>query len=422
MRILVVSNYFPPQYMGGAGLSAFNSCRGLLQRGIEVSVLVVNNRIPEPVDVQYRVQEIPVHKVTYVSPLANHSLVQTFDPRAYWIVAAEIRRVRPDLVHVHNVSGSTLASFVACDRLDVPVVLTLHDHWLLCPNNMLYRGDGLLCDPAQGTGDCKQCFRRYDFWARVPRRRQVLARLVRNVRLFVSPSHKLVDLHVAAGYDRRRFRVVPNGTDPAPSRIPADPLLREHFEERGRLRTLLFAGAVVETKGIQTLIEALPLLMRYIDRFRLLVAGWGNPRTLAALRRFNPTAVRLLGRVPFEEMRALYAAADLTVVPSVWYDNSPMVIYESLLAGTPIVGSEIGGIPELIRPGQTGYLFPAGDARALTERVIQHFALSAPERRAMRRRCARHVRSELSMDRHLDRLQEVYDEVLGSGAALEPVG
>jgi glycosyltransferase involved in cell wall biosynthesis len=176
---------------------------------------------------------------------------------------------------------------------------------------------------------------------------------------------------------------------------------------------LLFAGAVVETKGIQTLIEALPLLMRYVDRFRLLVAGWGDPRILAMLRRFDPTVVNLLGRVPFEEMRALYAVADLTLVPSVWYDNSPMVIYESLLAGTPIVGSGIGGIPELVQHGQTGYLFPAGDARALTEWVIQHFSLSAPERRAMRRRCASYVRSELSMDRHLDRLLEVYAEGLG---------
>ena len=414
MRILVVTNYFPPQYLGGAELSALNSCRGLLQRGHEVSVLVVNNRTAEPVDVQYSVQNIPVHKVSYRSFLANHSLVQTFGSRVYRTVVAEIRRMRPDLVHVHNVSGATLAPFVACRRLGVPVVLTLHDHWLLCPNNMLYRGDGSLCDPVQGSGYCKQCYRRYDYWARVPRRRQVLARLVRNVRIFISPSRKLVDLHVAAGYDRQRFRVVPYGVDPALSRSLSSAVLQEYMSQRGRFRTLLFAGAIVETKGVRTLVEALPRLIKYVDRLRLLVAGWGNPRLLGDLERFNPTVVSLLGRVPFEEMRALYAAADLTVVPSVWYDNSPMVIYESLLAGTPVVGSEIGGIPELIQPGRTGYLFPAGDARALTERVIQHFGLSAPERRAMRRQCARWARSDLSMDLHLDRLQAVYDEVLDS--------
>ena len=412
MRILVVTNYFPPQYMGGAEVSAFYSCRGLIQRGVDVSVLVVNNRFPERADVRYQIQGVPVHKVTYLSSLAKQPLAQILSPRVQRIVAAEIRRVQPALVHVHNVSGTTLAPFVVCRRMGIPVVLTLHDHWLLCPNNMLYRGDGSLCDPAEGPGSCKECFRRYDFWAHIPRRRQVLARQVRSVRAFVSPSTKLVDLHVAAGYDRSRFRVVPYGTDATWSHALSDPLLREILRERGQFHTLLFAGAVVETKGIQTLIEALPLLSKYVDRFRLLVAGWGDPKLLGALRRFNPTVVKLLGRVRFEEMRSLYAAADLTVVPSIWYDNSPMVIYESLLAGTPVLGSQIGGIPELIQPGETGYLFPPGDALALVERAIQHFALSAPERRAMRRRCADTVRRDLSMDRHLDRLQQVYEQVL----------
>jgi len=71
-----------------------------------------------------------------------------------------------------------------------------------------------------------------------------------------------------------------------------------------------------------------------------------------------PSPVRMLGKVPFYEMGTLYSAADLTLVPSVWYDNSPTVIYESLLGGTPVLGSAIGGIPELIREGETDISFP----------------------------------------------------------------
>jgi glycosyltransferase involved in cell wall biosynthesis len=112
-------------------------------------------------------------------------------------------------------------------------------------------------------------------------------------------------------------------------------------------------------------------------------------------------------------MRALYAAADLTVVPSIWYDNSPMVIYESLLAGTPVLGADIGGIPELIQPGRTGNVFPPGDVLALVERVIEHFSRSAPERRRMRHRCVEYVYDHLTMEHHLDRLQQVYNEALG---------
>jgi glycosyltransferase involved in cell wall biosynthesis len=412
MRVLVVTNYFPPHHMGGAEVSVFHTCLGLRDRGVDVSVLVVNARMRDRRDLQQTDQGVPIHRITYQTPWFNHPFWQTFDPRVYSSVLQEVQRQQPDVVHVHNVSGATLAPFVACRRLGVPVVLTLHDHWLLCPNNMLYKGDGTVCDPAEKTLACGQCFRRYDYWADLPWRRRVFARLVRGVRLFVSPSQRLVDLHVAAGYDRGRFCVVPYGLYPGLARFPSDPLFREYAQGRGRYRTLLFAGAVVESKGVETMIEALPLLSRYIDRFRLLVAGWGDERYLSDLRRRDPSVVKVLGRVPFEEMRALYAIADLTLVPSIWYDNSPLVIYESLLAGTPVLGSEIGGIPELIQRERTGYVFPPGDALALTEKVIQHFSLSAPERRAMRRRCAEYAHAHLSMGQHLDRLYQVYRKVL----------
>jgi glycosyltransferase involved in cell wall biosynthesis len=208
--------------------------------------------------------------------------------------------------------------------------------------------------------------------------------------------------------------VVPYGIYPGVSRSLTDPLLREYAKARGHNHTLLFAGAVVEQKGPQTLIDALPLLTRYIDRFRLFVAGWGNERFLSVLRRADPLTVKLLGHLPFEEMRSLYAAVDLTVVPSIWYDNSPMVIYESLLSGTPVLGSDIGGIPELIQARETGYLLPPGDALSLAEELIHHYSRSAPERRAMRHHCMEHARAHLTMDHHLDQILRVYSSALGN--------
>jgi glycosyltransferase involved in cell wall biosynthesis len=414
VRVLLLSNYFPPHYLGGAEVVVYNTCRGLRKRSVEASVLIVNGRMPHARNVHRLVQDVPVHEMTHEPYLLYNRMVQTWDPRVYRDVLSELRRVRPDLVHVHNVSGASLAPFAACHRLGIPVVLTLHDFWLLCPNNMLYRGNGLLCDPAGQASGCGQCFRRYDYWADIPQRRRVFAHLVRNVRLFVSPSQKLADLHVAAGYDRDRFRVVPNAIEPASFEPPSDPRVRAVIRERGLHRTLLFAGALVEIKGVPTLIEAVPLLARYVDRFRLIVAGEGEEQLAEALRQVGQSSVKLLGRVPFQEMRALYAAADLTVLPSTCYENSPMVIYESLLAGTPVLGSDIGGIPELIEDGVTGYTFPPGDAVALTAEVVQHLSRSALERRRMRRRCAEQARAELTLDRHLDRLQRVYAEAMGT--------
>jgi glycosyltransferase involved in cell wall biosynthesis len=412
MRVLFITNYFPPDDVGGAEIAAYNTCYGLRQQEVDASVLAINARLPIAEDRHYDIWGVPVHKISRQRYRFYNALAQVFDFRVYQDVLAELRRIRPDVVHVHNVSGATLAPFVACKRLGVPVVLTLHDHWLLCPNNMLYRRDGTLCDPAAHSGACGRCFRRYDYWAGLPGRRRLFARLVDSVRLFISPSQKLVDLHVAAGYDRSRFRVVRYGIGHSLVQEPSNPLLRETVRQHGLYHTLLFAGAVVETKGIQTIIDALPSLLRYVDRCRLVVAGSGDERFLAALKRFDPTQVRLLGRMPFREMRALYATADLTLAPSVWYDNSPMVILESLLVGTPVLGSAIGGIPELIQEGQTGYVIAPGDAPALIESVVRHFGLSAPERRAMRRRCACYVQDQATLEQHTAQTRQLYGEAL----------
>jgi glycosyltransferase involved in cell wall biosynthesis len=413
MRVLSITNYFPPNDVGGAEIAAYNTCYGLRQHGVAASVLTINARMSESEDRHYEIWGVPVHKISHRRRRFYSALTQAFDFRVYRDVLAELRRVRPNVVHVHNVSGTTLAPFWACERADVPVVLTLHDHWLLCPNNMLYRGDGALCDPVNSSR-CGRCFRRYDYWAGLPGRRKAFARSVDKVRLFVSPSQKLIDLHVEAGYDRSRFRMVRNGIGDSLVQAPSNPRLREMVRQRGLYPTLLFAGAVVETKGMQTVIDALPSLARYVEGVRLIIAGSGDERFMAALRRFNPGRVRLLGRMPFREMRALYASVDLTLVPSTWYDNSPMVILESLLVGTPVLGSNIGGIPELIQDGRTGYLIPPGDPGAMIEAVLRHFSLAPPERRAMRRRCANYAQAHVTLERHTEQIRRVYDEALGT--------
>jgi glycosyltransferase involved in cell wall biosynthesis len=120
--------------------------------------------------------------------------------------------IRPDLVHIHNVSGASLAPFLVCRKLGIPVVLTLHDYWMLCPNNMLLKADKSLCDPATSPAWCRDCYRRYDFWGSIPFRRQIIRWFVRDVRRFISPSQCLVNLHAQAGYDERRFRVLLGAT------------------------------------------------------------------------------------------------------------------------------------------------------------------------------------------------------------------
>lgn len=415
MRVLFITNLFPPgNYVGGAEVANYHLGRGLIRRGVDCAFLVLNNRLPVTVDERYTLGGLPVHRLNFATP-RRLSLTDVFDSRIYTAVRREISHWQPDLVHIMNVSGATLAPYVACQRAGVPMVNTLHDLWLLCASNMLYRTDGTQCNPAQGRGRCRQCFRRYDFWADIPFRRSVFAALTAHVRLFVSPSQALVDRHVLAGYDPRRFRLVRYSIESdEPEGASAPSGLRDIIETASDFQTVTYAGGGVESKGAQTVIEAIPLLLRHSNRLRILVAGSGEPRFLEQLWRYAPR-VRELGRVPFRDMAALYAASDLVLVPSVWHENSPVVIYQSFQVGVPVVGSRLGGTPELIREGETGYLFPAGEPEALAEKILLHFASSAAERRRMRQNCIREARTRLAPEPGVEAMLAVYHEALTQG-------
>lgn len=413
MRALFILNTFPPYYTGGAEVSAYHSARGLARTGVECCALILNAQRPQALDEWFTLDGLPVHRI-HTRPGRRSAWRDIFSADVYRAAKAELRRFRPDVVHFHNVSGTSLAAHMACAALGVPAVQTLHDYWLLCQNNMLYRDDGSLC-PARGRAGCGQCFRGYDFWGDIPGRRLLFRVLTAGIRRFISPSQRLIEIHVAAGYRRERFALIPLGLDEAP-REPAHPRVREIIDSAPGRRTLVFAGGGLRQKGIGTLIEALPTLRRRIEGLRVVVVGGGEQAFFERLRAFEPAVIRL-DKVPFGEMRALFASADLTLTPSTWHDNSPVVIYESLQMGTPIVGSDLGGIRELAQEGETGYIFPAGDAGALAEKVVAHFARPASERRALRQRCVRVARERLSLDLHVRRTLDEYVRAAGGRAA-----
>jgi len=316
------------------------------------------------------------------------------------------------LVHIHSVSGTTLAPYLACRAVGIPVVNTLHDLWLLCPNNMLYRNDGTYCDPGVSPRGCSDCFRRYDFWGNIPNRRSVFAALTSNVKAFVSPSQALVQQHVQAGYQAERFRVVRHGLICDVQDQITHPELKEVVATRAAYRTVAYAGGGVEIKGAAVLLDAIPSVLSRMDHVRLIVAGGGEERFLTEFRKYTPR-IQVLGQLPFRETRFLFAASDLVVVPSTCYESFSLVTLESLQAGTPVVGSNLGGIPELIQDGYTGYLVPAGDANALTDCIVTHLERPALERRRMRRHCVEDVRSRLKPEEHVEGILQVYREVLG---------
>jgi glycosyltransferase involved in cell wall biosynthesis len=181
---------------------------------------------------------------------------------------------------------------------------------------------------------------------------------------------------------------------------------------RSDFQTLLFAGGGVEIKGVHVILQALPRLFSRWPKLRLVVAGGGEEHLLQLFRQFAPR-VQVLGHIRFQDMKYLMASADLMLVPSTCHENSPMTILESMQLGTPVVGTDLGGIPELVQHNETGYLFPVGDAAAFGSMIDWHLERPAEQRRRMRHACVKIMKSQFALDSHTDGIINVYREAMG---------
>jgi len=415
MKALIISNFFPPNEVGGAEISAFYSAQGLITRGVQFHVLVVNARAPADESCEYRHQDIPVSRRRY-RYLGRNAWRELFDRRIYRSTLAVLRRIRPDIVHAHNITGASLAPLLACRRVGVPIVQTLHDLWALCPNNMMYRRDHLCCAIAPGQRrNCGACARHLEWWADLPARRTVFRLLLGHVRTFIAPSRFYRDLHIQAGYPAARVMALPYGIPLDPPAPLSEPAAIRALRGDACVFTVLMAGSFMEHKGADSVLTALRRLTRgdaQADQpprvWRWIIAGYIAPEYRQALTELPN--VTQLSWVPFSQMRTLFAYADVTVQPSIWQENQPLSILESFMAGTPVIGSQAGGVPELIQDGQTGFLFRTGDGEHLAEKIRAAMSLPGNRLRAMRRACRAHAERNWSLETHAQRLHEVYQQ------------
>lgn len=322
-----------------------------------------------------------------------------------------LERLRPDIVHCHNIYHQLSPSILRpVRRAGIACVMTLHDYKLACPSYQLL-DHGELCDACLTGGLRQAALRRCKSGSLTASALLAaesgihrLTRAYGAVDLFISPSHFLADVMARAGVFPERMRVVNHFADVAstpPATAPGD--------------GLVFAGRLSREKGVDVLIEAVG---RMSSETRLSVAGDGPERaaleTLA--ERVAPGRVRFHGRLGKADLQRLVGGSAISVVPSRWHENQPMTILESFGAGVPVVATDLGGMPELVRDGLDGAVVPAGDPAILAATLAR--LLADPEgTHRMGVRARARVESDFSIETHLKLLDEVYAEAHERAAA-----
>jgi len=365
---------------------------------------------------------------------------------------ALIRACRPDVAHLHNIYHHLSPAILpVLARHRVPVAMTLHDLRLLCPAiHMLRRGQ--VCERCRGgryyeaiTGRCVKGSLAASTLAAIETAHQRWRHLYeRTVSVFLCPSRFYRDKYAAWGFPAGKLRHLPNfvdtsvwhpdqlndrsgssggqGTSASATDSPPDPQTTP--VDRQRRPAYLYFGRISPEKGLDTLLTAQALWEKEKSSgeapaapLRLLIAGSGP--SAAALRARADTlglgSIEFLGGLDTAGLRRALARARFTVLPSEWYENGPMAGLESLACGLPLVGTDIGGIPEMIRDGQTGIVVPPRDPAGLLAGLQRAAALPDGAGRAARAWAEQHARRA----DHIERLREILTSLI-RGAAVGP--
>ena len=288
--------------------------------------------------------------------------------RMLWSTTARagLRRViadfEPDVVHLHNVYHQLSPSVVVAARdAGVPCVMTLHDYKLACPSYQML-DHGRPCDACVTGGplqaarrSCKDGSRSASTLLAVESWLHRRFRAYEGVGAFLAPSRFLAGVLTRAGVYPDRLHVLRHPVD-------VDAMAAKQAPGGG----VLFAGRLAPEKGVDTLIEAAAMLPPEIT---VDVAGDGPSR--AALETQAAGRVRFHGRLRREELHDLVRRSGVVAVPSRWYENQPLAVLEAFGCGVPVVGTDMGGLPELITAGVDGEVVPPDDPQALAAAVAR---------------------------------------------------
>ena len=348
-----------------------------------------------------------VHNVDYHQ---NHGLTGKLKAGIDFIYNAEacsklntlLLAQRPDIVHFHNIYHQLTPALIGvAKRFGGKTVLTAHDYKIVCPSYTMLR-DGHVCDDCL-TGSVSNAFRHRcqqgdtfkslllsleAYW-------QKFAQNYAMLDCIIAPS-EFMRQTLLRKLPRSRIETIVNGID-ASATIPGD-TAGDYF---------LYIGRLSREKGVATLALAQQKMRQMMP---LKIVGDGPLGNDLRARFSGP---EFLGYMRHgEALNALIRGARAVIVPSEYYENCSMSVLEAMAFGRPVVGGNIGGIPEQIRDGIDGYLVEPGDADALA-RIMDGLAANPQQAREMGINARQRLEEKYDLARHMQVLQELYQQLVG---------
>lgn len=396
MKVLLINNIFYRK--GGSEVVFFNTAELLKKHGHDV----VFFSFKRPENIECEQSEYFTELGGKINQLKNYFWNAEAAHQLERLIVAE----KPDVAHVHLMWGGMSPSiFGVLKKHNVPLVHTVHDYRMVCPAYTFKNNAGEICEKC-GGGKFMNCLKGRCAKGSLVQSVLMTAEMflrnakhhpVDNIAGFVFVSKFAQEKHLQ--YDRKfasaRNIVLYNYTTP----------VLERTEKKDDY--YLYYGRLSYEKGIPTLLEA----FSKHPELKLKVVGTG-PIEAELKEKFAQPNIEFVGYKSGEELFSLVRDARFVCVPSEWYENNPMTIVEAYSLGTPVIGSRIGGIPEIIAEGKTGYTFECSNLSDLEACIKKADSLTANEYETMANAAYKFYEQNFSEDHHYEELMRFYEEVM----------
>ncbi len=374
-KVLIISHGHPDMSPGGGEIAAYNLFNELQKSDSYEAVFFARHDQADRLHggTTFCGNGKP-NEILFHAPVVDWFKFSQPDKPKVWRDFREVLELtKPDIVHFHHYlhMGLELIREVKNYNPDVPVALTLHEFFGICHNHgqMIKATDESLCHKSSPS-DCAKCFPQYsaqDFFLR----KQFIQSYFELVDQFISPSEFLQNRYIEWGLPASKIRVIEN--------IDLSPVRERTVVRNKDCVRFSFFGQINWLKGVDVLVDSFDYLPAKLKKKVIIeINGSGLEHQPQHLRDRIDRAVkksggriRLRGKYQPSELQELMSTVDWAIVPSKWWENSPMVILEANKYGVPVICSNIGGMAEKVEDGVTGLHFQAGRADSLADQMVR---------------------------------------------------
>jgi len=363
LKVLKVIHGYPPYYMAGSEVYTSIFCNEISKK-VDLSIFT---RIEDEFTKPYNCSEIRENGLRIIrvnKPSRDYTFRSKYqDIRMAKIFERYLDEIAPDIVHIGHLSHLTIEIVNIIHNKNIPIIFTLHDFWMMCVRGQLIRDDYSLCE-GPSIKKCKECNMKY-FTSEVEAEVEIkdwlkaVSEMNQKIDLFIAPSQFLRSKYMEYGIPAEKIIHLDYGFN-----IEAINSETKTVSDKIRFGYL---GRVIPVKGIAQLFDSFNELDHSLAELNI----YGeSPNSVKYLKeRCSNSAIHFKGAYNYKDISKILSEIDVLVVPSIWYENSPLVIHEAFIAKIPIIASNIGGITELITHKKNGLLVEPGNVADLVEKM-----------------------------------------------------